>query len=152
VLISPLGLGTEIAQSFLEGVLDARTPQAMGRELSRLTVEGARPSAAYLDALCRRMQAGATGWRRLVDSVALHGVQQMDIRPDLKALASPVSLVHGRADAIIPWQHALQAPPAVGVHLVPGAGHMPQWEAPDLVQTVILRAAAVGGALMEKLS
>lgn len=146
VLISPLGLGTEIAQSFVEGVLHARTPQAMGRELARLTLDGARPSTAYLEGLCRRMQVGAAGWQQLIDSVAVHGVQQVDIRPDLEALACPVSLIHGRGDTIIPWQHALQAPPAVSLHLVPGAGHMPQWEASALVQSVIVRAARLGAA------
>ena len=45
----------------------------------------------------------------------------------------PVSIFWGRQDQIIPWSHALNATPKAALHLIPGVGHMPQWESSNLV-------------------
>jgi len=68
--------------------------------------------------------------------------QSRSIVETLASLSAPVTLVHGREDAVIPWQHALNAPPATALHLLPGTGHMPHWEAVALTTNIIIRAAA----------
>lgn len=142
VLLAPLGLGTEIEQRFIDGVLDGRTSEALGRELAKLSTSGTVPSSAYLEELRARIAARRATLTAICDGVAVNGVQQLFIRGQLDAAPCPVSIVHGRADEIIPWQHALNAPPGVALHLAPHVGHMPQWDATALTTEVIIRASA----------
>ncbi len=142
VLLAPLGLGTEIEQRFVDGMLNGGTSEALGRELAKLSTSGAVPSAAYLDELRARIAARSATLAAVCDGVAVNGVQQVFIRGQLDAAPCPVSIVHGRADEIIPWQHALNAPPKVALHLAPHVGHMPQWDATALTTEVIIRASA----------
>ena len=142
VLLAPLGLGTEFEQRFVDGVLNGGTSEALGRELAKLSTSGAVPSAAYLEELRTRIAARKATLAAVCDGVAVNGVQQLFIRGQLDAAPCPVSIVHGRADEIIPWQHALNAPPKVALHLAPHVGHMPQWDATALTTEVIMRASA----------
>lgn len=143
VLLAPLGLGTEIEQRFLDGVLNGHTAEALGRELSKLSASGAVPSDAYLEDLRARIAARRAALVAVCNGVAVRGVQQVAIRARLDAAPCPVAIVHGRADEIIPWQHALNAPPRAALHLAPHVGHMPQWDATALTTEVIARAAAI---------
>ena len=138
-LVSPLGLGTEINQSFLDGMVNAATIPALGRETRKLTLAGMMPSAEYLETVRRRLQDRTGPLTALCRAISRNGVQQVDISGPLAALQCPVTLIHGRDDAIVPWQHALNAPPRVALHLVPGVGHMPQWEAGSLTGELLQR-------------
>ncbi|HVL09498.1 MAG TPA: alpha/beta fold hydrolase [Burkholderiaceae bacterium] len=141
VLFSPAGLGTEINQSFIDGMLHAHSNEALEREASKLTATRVNLSAAYLGKLRERIQAQAEPLGALCRDIGVQGVQQFSIQADLEALRCPIAIVHGRSDAIIPWQHALNAPARAALHLVPQAGHMPQAEAMVLAGEVIERMA-----------
>lgn len=138
-LFSPAGLGTEINQSFINGMLHAHSDEALEREASKLTAARVNLSAAYLGKLRERIQAKAEPLGALCRDIGVQGVQQFNIQADLEALRYPIAIVHGRSDAIIPWQHALNAPARAALHLVPQAGHMPQAEAMVLAGEVIER-------------
>lgn len=142
-LFAPAGLGTQIDQSFLDGMLYARTDEALARELGKLTASRAVPSAAFVRELRQRLTARAGALEALCGALSCRGVQQIDVLPDLQALKCPVTIVHGRDDAIIPWQCALNAPPRVALHLVAQAGHMPQAEALALSCEIVERAARI---------
>ncbi|TMS58742.1 alpha/beta fold hydrolase [Imbroritus primus] len=138
-LFSPAGLGTEINQSFIDGMLHAHSDEALEREARKLTATAVNLSAAYLRKLRERIQAKAEPLGALCRDIGVQGVQQFSIQADLEALRCPITIVHGRSDAIIPWQHALNAPARAALHLVPQAGHMPQAEAMVLAGEVIER-------------
>lgn len=142
-LFSPAGLGTEINQSFVDGMLHAHSDEALEREAAKLTAARTTLSAVYLQKLRERLEAKAEPLGALCRDISAHGVQQINILPDLEALACPITIVHGRSDAIIPWQHALNAPPRVALHLVPQAGHMPQAEAMVLAGEIIERVTGL---------
>lgn len=137
-LISPVGLGTEINQSFLDGMLFAGNAESLTRELGKLTNASMPLSADYLSEIGGRLQDRFEQIKQLCQGLSRSGVQQVNILPDLDKASCQVTLIHGRQDAIIPWQHALNAPAKVALHLVPGAGHMPQWEASSLVNDLIV--------------
>src|SRR5574337_434458 len=136
VLLAPAGLGTEIEQRFIDGMLHGHSAEALGRELAKLSSSGAIPSKTFLDDLLRGMGARRAMLAELCAGVAVQGVQQIDIRPDLDSIACQAAIIHRRADGIIPWEHALNAPPRVALHLVPQVGHMPQWDAAKLTVEV----------------
>lgn len=142
MLIAPVGLGTEINQSFLTGMTHAGSIAALEREMRKLTVSAATPSGQYLQTLRERLESQADALVALCREVSWSGVQQMDITSDLTALECPITIVHGRSDQIVPWEHTLNAPARAALHLVPGAGHMPQWESTALIGELIERAAS----------
>lgn len=141
-LFAPAGLGTEIDQSFLDGMRHARTKDALTREIGKLTATRAMLSASYIEELAGRLAERATPLAAICNDVSSHGVQQISIRSDIESLSCPVTIVHGRSDDIIPWRHALNAPPNAALHLVPNVGHMPQAEALVLSNAIIDRAAS----------
>lgn len=143
VLISPVGLGTEIEQGFLDGMTHADSMEALKREMRKLTVRTLPSGSDYLSSLRQRLNTRSESLIALCRSVSRNGVQQVDIMPDLAQVPAPVAIIQGRQDAILPWTHALNAPPRVALHLVPQAGHMPQWEASELTMEVIIRAAGL---------
>mgnify|MGYP002744639321 CR=1 FL=1 len=148
VLLSPSGLGEEVNRDFLLSVIEAADDDALACALEALTVKHYRSSAAYVRAMRVRLQAAQAQLYRLVDDVVdITGRQSRSIVETLASLSAPVTLVHGREDAVIPWQHALNAPPATALHLLPGIGHMPHWEAAALTTNIIIRAAAEAAGL-----
>lgn len=137
-LIAPAGLGTEINQSFLDGVLHAQTREALARELEKLTAKPVPISDAYLDVLAGGLRERHALLQRLTGSVGVRGIQQMDIREDLMTLGAPVVILQGRSDAVIPWRHALNAPPVCALHFLKDAGHMPHGEAPGVSLDILV--------------
>ena len=142
VLIAPVGTGTTINQSFFDGMLYAGTHEAVRRELAKLTVAGATPSAAYVDELRESIRGRHDSLLKLSRQISRHGVQQIDLALDVAALRIPVVVIQGRRDEIIPWRHVLNLPGQVAIHLLPDAGHMPQWESTSLVTQIVLKELA----------
>ena len=138
LLIAPMGMGTQIEQSFLDGMVYADSDEAMLRELRKLTVSGMTPSIAYVQQLRGTVATRRDRLVRLIRQLSWNGIQQLDAIPDLLGAECPTVLIQGRRDAIIPWEHALNAPPRVALHLMPDAGHMPHWESTNLTASIIL--------------
>lgn len=136
-LIAPVGLGTEINASFLDGMTHAGTVEVVQRELRKLTVKNINQGREFLDAMREQLDRNAASLREICSDVAHDGVQQITINDNLEQLDVPLVIVQGRGDRVIPWQHALSAPPKTALHLIPDAGHMPQWEAGSLVTDII---------------
>jgi len=142
VLIAPVGIGSQIEQSFLDGITYAESNEAILRELRRLTVAGIVPSTPYVNEL---RQGIAARRNRIVDlcrQVSWNGVQQLDTLPDLAASERKTVVIQGRRDQIIPWKQVLDVPPRVALHLLPDAGHMPQWEATTATTDIVLDSLA----------
>ena len=137
-LISPIGMGTEINQAFLDGMTGSRSLPALQREMGKLTSAGTfLPGDGYLTDLLKRLESRYTRLTGMCDSVAWQGIQQIDITQALSNSNIPTKVIWGRRDDIIPWKHALAAPASAALHLVPDVGHMPQWEASALTQSLL---------------
>ncbi|WP_442594831.1 alpha/beta fold hydrolase [Parapusillimonas sp. JC17] len=139
LLISPAGCGSDINQSFVDGMLSADDNRALEHEIGKLTVVPFGLDEAYLDAYRARLTAQRAALVRLCAGVSANGVQKVDILPDLEELACPITVIHGREDRIIPWQHTLNIPPRAALHLPSRVGHIPYEEAPALVHEIIDR-------------
>lgn len=144
-LIAPAGLGTEIDQGFVDGMLHASEPALLRRELDKLTHRPQPFGAAWLGELHARLRGRAAALEALVGTFARRGTQQIDLRPALDALVTqgvPISVMWGRRDQVLPWPQALALPPQVALHLFAEAGHMPQVEQGSVVAGLLLRLAA----------
>lgn len=141
ILIAPAGMGTRINQDFLDGMLHARTPQALQRELNRLTSESVPLSEKQLLDMLAQINRRKETLSGISAELAQEGVQQHDLLPVLEQLSMPVTLIQGRQDDIVRWQDALDAPAQTSLHLLADAGHMPQWEKPGLVARLVVNGA-----------
>jgi pyruvate dehydrogenase E2 component (dihydrolipoamide acetyltransferase) len=130
-LLAPAGLGSEIDADFVHGMAQVRSGGGLAHLLRRLAVRPPPLSAAQLDTMAQALGGGRL--TALAEALAAGGRQQIDIVPDLAALAMPVRIVWGLEDRIIPWTQATRAGSRVALHLIQGAGHMAHWDRPEEV-------------------
>jgi pyruvate dehydrogenase E2 component (dihydrolipoamide acetyltransferase) len=133
-LLAPIGIGTYIDQSFLDGIISARTIRALERELRKTT---ARPLSYAKSALIAMLQSlPATSLQTISGLIARNGVQQLFLVPELEKITVPVRVFFGRQDHILRWQDALSLPGKIALHLF-DIGHMLHWEDPSAVLPVL---------------
>jgi pyruvate dehydrogenase E2 component (dihydrolipoamide acetyltransferase) len=135
-LLAPIGIGTYINQSFLDGIVSAGTIEALERELRKTT---GRPLSYAKSALAAMLESRrADDLKAISQMMALDGVQQLFLAPELEKITAPVRVLFGRQDKILNWQDALSLPGKVALHLF-DTGHMPHWEDPSAVLPVLAR-------------
>ena len=141
-LLAPVGLGTEINQAFLDGIVAAETVPALERELRKTTARPFPYSSLALDKMLAtlRQESRRQQLRTLSHAFAHEGVQQVHLVPDLATLDVPVRVIFGRQDRLLRWQDALDLPGHVAVHLF-DTGHMPHWEDPRGVLSLLAQLA-----------
>lgn len=132
-LLAPCGLGPDINGQTLSGIGNATRAESLGPWLKYMVADERLISEGYVRAaMATRADPGMRGAQvALADAVFPDGVQAFDMRPALGRVEMPTRIVWGRQDRIIPWQHALQAPGQVSLHLFENVGHMPQFEIPN---------------------
>ena len=128
-LIAPVGIGDAIDADFVHGLAAVRGAGGLAHVLRRLSPHPQTLSPEQLAAMAERLAVGRLA--ALAEATAGGGRQQIDILPALAALPMPVRVVWGVADAIIPWTQVRSLPPRTAIHLIAGAGHMPQSDAPQ---------------------
>jgi pyruvate dehydrogenase E2 component (dihydrolipoamide acetyltransferase) len=146
VLIAPAGLGPRLNADFLDLMECAETPAALARAMALLG--GAPLSDALLASELDRLTLLRPALRPLVRSLAVNGVQQIDIAPMLGTLAVPLTAIFGLDDRIIDWRDCAALPARTAIHLVRGAGHMAHASDPALVARLVVGpvGAEQGGA------
>lgn len=87
----------------------------------------------------RREQTLATSLVAMVEAISDGDGQGTLPLDKLAAAPFPTSLVWGLEDMILPAAQAIAAPAAFARHLLPGVGHMPHLEAPELVMGILQR-------------
>ncbi|MBB4284655.1 acetoin dehydrogenase dihydrolipoyllysine-residue acetyltransferase subunit [Roseospira goensis] len=138
-LIAPVGLGSEIDGGIIEGLCRASRVESLEPWLRHLVVDPARVGDAYARAA---MAARADPALRLAQGALAamlfpDGTQAVNVTPLLRRVRVSLRMIWGRADAVVPWRHALAAPGHAGLHLLPAVGHLPHLEAPETVLRVL---------------
>lgn len=123
VLLAPAGLAPRINRDFLDILCEAQTPAALRRGLAMLG--GGPVSDEVLAQELARLLPHRAAQRALVQELAAGGVQQIDIAPEIAALATPVRALFGTADQVLDWHACARLPVRAAIHLRKGAGHLP---------------------------
>ena len=139
-LLAPAGVGDAIDGDFVHGMARVQSAGGLSHLLRRLSPRPPSLSTAQLGAMAESLSAGRLV--ALADAVAAGGRQQIDIVADLETLPMPVRVVWGLADEVIAWTQVARLPTRVAIHLIPGVGHMPHWDAPQLVAALFDRDAS----------
>lgn len=149
-LIAPAGLGPEIDAAALNGIVRASRVESLAPWLRRLTATADGISDDYARAAMRaRSDAQLRACQAdMAQALFPDGVQSFDLRPALKRAEYPLQIIWGRSDHILPHTQGVQADGEFALHLLTGAGHIPQIECPDrlarIVNRMILAVDAVG--------
>jgi pimeloyl-ACP methyl ester carboxylesterase len=139
VLLSPAGLGPDINGAFLQGFLEAQSEASLTPWMHELVADPAAITPAFVRATLKaRAGTGLVEMQRQVAAALFpDGTQTFSTRAELARLVLPTRVVFGTADRIIPARHADALPPLVALHRLPGVGHMPHYEARELVGAIL---------------
>jgi len=129
-LLAPAGCGEEISAGFLSSMLAGDMAPALGFLGESVPAEAEAALATQLAAHGAQLKAIASG---LADG----GRQKLSILSTLQSAPVPVQAVFMRDDAVIPAHHALNLPFNVATRILPGAGHLPHWRAPDAIMSLV---------------
>jgi len=133
-LFAPAGLGPQINEDFIHGILRSRRAESLRPWLELLVHDRQVISEAFVKAVAEARSdteriAAMSGFaaRFFPD-----GTQSVSIRDDLVALRQPVRVIFGRQDRILPFDTTRCLPANVGLHAVDSCGHLPHLEHPEL--------------------
>ena len=78
--------------------------------------------------------------KRIVTTISKGEGQGVLPLADLAAAGFPITLIWGTQDEVLPVAQSIAAPAEMARHILPGVGHMPHIEAPELVVRIIANA------------
>ena len=143
-LIAPTGFGPEIDAAALTGIIRATQSESLAPWLRRLTAtpEGVSDDYARAAMKLRADPELRAAQADMAQVLFPDGVQPFDLRPAFARLDCPTTVIWGKSDHILPNRHAIGATGDFALHLLVGAGHVPQIECPDRVARILLRHLA----------
>jgi len=146
VLIDSAALGTEISSGLLD-LMAGEPGRETARELLDLFMEDKKlVTHRAIDEMAGN-QLSEGGWQaqQATANAAFAGGKQSDYSAErLEQMTTPVLLIWGELDRVIPAAHgasAVSALPDAVLAVLPGVGHVPQVEQPDTVTRYIDRFA-----------
>jgi pyruvate dehydrogenase E2 component (dihydrolipoamide acetyltransferase) len=139
VLLAPGGFGPEMNVPLLRRYAHMTEEAEVVSVLSEFFGDGAPLPEALprLVAEQRRDPRLRRSFAAVLEVLAKGNGQGMLPLQDLANSPFPVTLVWGMDDAVLPVSQAIGAPAVFARHLLPGVGHMPHMEAPELVIRIV---------------
>ena len=137
-LIAPGGFGPEVNHRLLRRYAEAETDATVLAPAIVRRISAARAADPRL----------AANYKAIAGTIVTETGQPELKREMLAGVNYPVKLIWGEMDRVIPVTQTAHVPPNVGVHRLPGIGHMPQAEAPRIVYRLILENVAAGNGLL----
>ena len=128
VLIDSAGLGAEINEDYIEGFIAANRRREMKRVLGLLFADPDLVTRRLVNDELRfkRMDGVDEALRAVADKMFPDGSQAEG--PDLSGLETPVLVIWGQDDQIIPVSHTENLSDGARIEILENTGHMPQME------------------------
>ena len=141
VLIAPAGLGPEIDGDYIEGFIASERRRDLKPHLQKLFADPALVNRQLIDDVLKYKRLDGTGaaLRAIADQLFPGGQQAIALRDRLADLATPVQVIWGVADRIIPAGQVEGLPEAIATEVIANAGHMVHMEAAAAVNPLIAR-------------
>jgi pyruvate dehydrogenase E2 component (dihydrolipoamide acetyltransferase) len=138
-LVAPAGLGREINMDYIDGFVRAGRRKEMKQVLTALFADPSLVSRDMVEDLLKykRLDGVEAALKAIVGAAFPDGHQATVLGHRLHEVAAPVQIIWGAEDRIIPPAHAKEAPAAVKVHVIAGAGHMVHMEKAGEVNALI---------------
>ncbi len=145
-LLAPLGLGGRADPAFIDGLTQAEDESMLKAVMGRLVHEARWITGSFVATAFQQLQRSGRrdALRTLAERLLPASGPAPSLHEVLAQAAVPVHVLWGREDRILPWAEVQALPPSVGLHLLPGVGHLPQVEAGAWVgQVAALQCGAV---------
>ncbi len=138
-LIAPGGLGPEINMDYIGGFIEAGRRKEMKAVLELLVADPMLISRDMVNDVLKykRLDGVERALRSLAQALFPGGRQQEGLAGRLAGLSVPAQAIWGRADKVVPPEHAEALPASVEVHVLGDVGHMPHMEAAAEVNRLI---------------
>jgi pyruvate dehydrogenase E2 component (dihydrolipoamide acetyltransferase) len=138
-LIAAAGLGPEINAAFIDGFVRAARRKDAVEVLQLLVHDPALVSRTMVEDVLRYKRIDGVG--AALETIARAwfpaGRQTLDLVAAVTRLATPVQLIWGRDDRIIPVAQAEALAARLPVHILEQAGHLPHMEKSGAVNRLI---------------
>ena len=146
--IAPAGLGPEVDAEFIAHYPSATEPAEIQRWMQHIVGKDFELPEALPHLIAeKRQDAERIRAQVEIGRVLLpDGVQSVSVARQMAAVDVPCRVIWGKQDTLIPWEHALNAPAHIGLHLMPEVGHMPNVEAHELMVRLIEENIASAGS------
>src|ERR1019366_7595524 len=130
-LVDSAGLGPEINLDYIEGFVAASGRRELKPVLQRLFADPDLVTRQMIDDVLKykRLDGVQEALRALADRLFADGRQQLVLTDELRSFQSPMLVIWGNQDQVIPVAHANAAPESAETKVLPGAGHSPHMEA-----------------------
>ena len=142
VLLAPGGFGPEMNAALLRRYAAISTEAEASDVLKSFFGPASRmPPALPRQTAEQRNQPGVRDMlKRIVTTISKGEGQGVLPLGDLAAAGFPITLIWGTQDEVLPVAQSIAAPAEMARHILPGVGHMPHIEAPELVVRIIANA------------
>lgn len=139
VLIAPAGLGPEIDGDYIEGFIASERRRDLKPHLQKLFADPALVNRQLIDDVLKYKRLDGTGaaLRAIAGELFPGGQQAIVLRDRLADLATPVQVIWGADDRILPAGQAEGLPETIATEVIANAGHMVHMEAAAAVNALI---------------
>jgi pyruvate dehydrogenase E2 component (dihydrolipoamide acetyltransferase) len=129
-LIAPAGLGADINAGFIDGFIRAARRRDVMEVLQLLVHDPALVSRAMVEDVLRykRIDGVAAALQAISAAWFAEGRQSGNLIGQLTVLETPIQVIWGRDDRIIPVAHAAALGSRAQVHVLDQTGHLPHME------------------------
>jgi pyruvate dehydrogenase E2 component (dihydrolipoamide acetyltransferase) len=129
-LIASAGLGPEINTAFIDGFVRAGRRREAVEVLNLLVHDPGLVSRTMIEDVLRykRLDGVAEALARIAEAWFPGGRQSVNLTGQIAALKTPVQIIWGREDRIIPVAQAEALAARLPVHIMDQAGHLPHME------------------------
>jgi pyruvate dehydrogenase E2 component (dihydrolipoamide acetyltransferase) len=140
-LIASAGLGPEINATFTEGFVRVARRREAGEILSLLVHDPALVSRTMVEDVLRykRLDGVSAALTKISEAWFAGGCQSLDLAGRITTLTTPIQVIWGREDRIIPVAHAEALASRFPVHIIEQAGHLPHMEKAGEVNRLVNR-------------
>ncbi|MGB0093339.1 MAG: acetoin dehydrogenase dihydrolipoyllysine-residue acetyltransferase subunit [Solirubrobacteraceae bacterium] len=130
-LVDSAGLGAEIDRGYIEGFVAASSRRELKPVLQRLFADPDLVTRQMIDEVLKykRIDGVQEALRALADRLFADGRQRRVLTDELRSFQSPMLVIWGNQDQVIPVDQANAAPEGAETKVLPGAGHSPHMEA-----------------------
>jgi pimeloyl-ACP methyl ester carboxylesterase len=138
-LLAPVGLGPEINSSILAGLARASSAETLAPWLRQMVSDESFVNDEFVRTTmhARGDPAMRDAQFAMARTIFPDDTQVVDYRSALASLDVPVKIIWGLDDRVITWRHALGHSGKEALHLLPGIGHLPHFEASALTGRLI---------------
>jgi pyruvate dehydrogenase E2 component (dihydrolipoyllysine-residue acetyltransferase) len=138
-LIAPAGFGPEIAHDFIQGFIAESRAKKLRPVLEMLVADPAMLTADMVEDVLKfkRLDGALSALQVIAATNFAAGTQRTSMRQKLANVRTPVHVIWGDRDRILPARHGDDLPASVKVTKVADSGHIPHMEKAAEVNAVI---------------